>query len=140
MVTGAAGFIGSALVRRLIRATSEEVPVFDKLTSASLPCSLEPASTSNRHGVVQADICDPVAVAAALAGSRPDVITHLSAKSHVNRSTDATQIRDGLGWTPSATIEEGIQTTMRRYLENRGWWQAMLDGRYKTERLVVAHG
>jgi dTDP-D-glucose 4,6-dehydratase len=114
--------------------------VLDKLTSASLPYSLEPASTSNRHGVVQADICDPVAVAAALAGSRLDVITHLSAKSHVNGLTDATKIRDGLGWTPSATIEEGIQTMVRGYLENRGWWHAMLDGRDKTERLVVAHG
>ncbi|MDP3339497.1 dTDP-glucose 4,6-dehydratase [Frigidibacter sp.] len=88
LVTGGAGFIGSALVRRLIEHTDHEVLVFDKLTYAGLLSSLEPAATSNRYGFVQADICDADAVAAALADFRPHVIAHLAAESHVDRSID----------------------------------------------------
>lgn len=88
LVTGGAGFIGSALVRRLIEHTDHEVLVFDKLTYAGLLSSLEPAATSNRYGFVQADICDAEAVAAALADFRPQVIAHLAAESHVDRSID----------------------------------------------------
>jgi dTDP-glucose 4,6-dehydratase len=53
---------------------------------------------------------------------------------------DATKIRDELGWEPSVTFEEGIDQTVRWYLDNRSWWQAILDGRYQTERLGVANG
>ncbi|WP_396595213.1 dTDP-glucose 4,6-dehydratase [Brevundimonas sp. R86498] len=88
LVTGGAGFIGSALVRRLIEHTDHEVLVFDKLTYAGLLSSLEPAATSNRYGFVQANICDADAVAAALADFRPHVIAHLAAESHVDRSID----------------------------------------------------
>jgi dTDP-glucose 4,6-dehydratase len=53
---------------------------------------------------------------------------------------DATKIRDELGWEPSVTFETGIERTVDWYLNNRDWWQAILDGRYKTERLGVANG
>jgi dTDP-glucose 4,6-dehydratase len=88
LVTGGAGFIGSALVRRLIEHTEHEVLVFDKLTYAGLLSSLEPASRSNRYGFVQGDICDAAAVGAALAEFRPHVVAHLAAESHVDRSID----------------------------------------------------
>jgi dTDP-glucose 4,6-dehydratase len=87
-VTGGAGFIGSALVRHLVRDTPHEVLNFDKLTYAGNLASLEPIANSPRYRFVQGDICDPHAVASAIAEFRPDVITHLAAESHVDRSID----------------------------------------------------
>ena len=88
LVTGGAGFIGSALVRRLIEHTDHEVLVFDKLTYAGVLSSLEPVSNSNRYSFIQADICDADAVSKALKEFRPDVLAHLAAESHVDRSID----------------------------------------------------
>jgi dTDP-glucose 4,6-dehydratase len=51
---------------------------------------------------------------------------------------DATKIRTDLGWEPSLTFEDGIALTVRWYLDNQPWWQAILDGRYSTQRLGVA--
>ena len=88
LVTGGAGFIGSALVRHLVRDTPHEVLNLDKLTYAGNLASLEPIANSPRYRFVQADICDAAAVSTAIAGFRPDVITHLAAESHVDRSID----------------------------------------------------
>jgi len=88
LVTGGAGFIGSALVRHLVRDTPHTVLNFDKLTYAGNLASLEPIANSPRYSFAQGDICEPASVAAALADFRPDVITHLAAESHVDRSID----------------------------------------------------
>jgi dTDP-glucose 4,6-dehydratase len=88
LVTGGAGFIGSALVRHLVRDTQHVVLNVDKLTYAGNLASLEPIANSPRYRFVQADVCDRTAIAAALAEFRPDVITHLAAESHVDRSID----------------------------------------------------
>ena len=88
LVTGGAGFIGSALVRHLVRDTPHEVLNLDKLTYAGNLASLEPIANRPRYRFVQADICDAAAVAAAITSFRPDVITHLAAESHVDRSID----------------------------------------------------
>ncbi|MBW8744257.1 MAG: dTDP-glucose 4,6-dehydratase [Sphingomonas sp.] len=88
LVTGGAGFIGSALVRHLVRDTPHEVLNLDKLTYAGNLASLEPIANAPRYRFVQADICDGEAVAKAIADYRPDVITHLAAESHVDRSID----------------------------------------------------
>ncbi len=86
MVTGGAGFIGSALVRHLIEETEHEVLVFDKLTYAGTLTSLERVAASPRHRFTKADICDRASVETALSDFRPDRIYHLAAESHVDRS------------------------------------------------------
>ncbi|HWW26103.1 MAG TPA: dTDP-glucose 4,6-dehydratase [Caulobacter sp.] len=88
LITGGAGFIGSALVRRLIASSDHEVLVFDKLTYAGVQESLDPVADSARYRFIQADIADPDAVASALVSFRPQVIAHLAAESHVDRSID----------------------------------------------------
>ena len=89
LVTGGAGFIGSALVRRLIGESAHEVLNFDKLTYAATLTSLASVADNPRYKFVKADICDAGAVANAFQAFDPDVIVHLAAESHVDRSIDA---------------------------------------------------
>ena len=88
MVTGGAGFIGSALVRRLIRHSAHEVLNFDLLTYSGLLANVAPVADDPRYRFVHADIRDLAAVAAAFSDFRPEVIVHLAAESHVDRSID----------------------------------------------------
>jgi dTDP-glucose 4,6-dehydratase len=86
LVTGGAGFIGSAVVRRVVRTTDWQVANVDKLTYAGNLESLAEAGSSNRHRHYRTDICDRAAIDAVLAEVRPDAILHLAAESHVDRS------------------------------------------------------
>ncbi len=96
IVTGGAGFIGSALVRHLVRDLGASVLVVDKLTYAGVPESLSEvgldpatlASSNPRLSFLKADICDTAAMAGAFAEMRPHSIFHLAAESHVDRSID----------------------------------------------------
>ena len=96
IVTGAAGFIGSALARLLLKETEATVLVVDKLTYAGVPESLKEvgldpetlASSNSRLSFLKADICDQEAMNRAFAEFRPDTIFHLAAESHVDRSID----------------------------------------------------
>jgi dTDP-glucose 4,6-dehydratase len=89
LVTGGAGFIGSALVRALVRDGTDHVTTLDKLTYAATIVSLESALEAPNHTFVREDICDAAAVRRVIAEARPDVIFHLAAESHVDRSIDA---------------------------------------------------
>ena len=88
LVTGGAGFIGSALIRHLIRETGHEVVNIDTLTYAANPDALENASDDPRYVFEQVDICNGDAVRRVLATHQPDGIIHLAAESHVDRSID----------------------------------------------------
>jgi dTDP-glucose 4,6-dehydratase len=86
IVTGGAGFIGSAVVRHLVLQTGANVLTVDKLTYAGTRTSLKAVDDHPNHQFVQADICDETAVARTLSEFRPQRIIHLAAETHVDRS------------------------------------------------------
>jgi dTDP-glucose 4,6-dehydratase len=88
MVTGGAGFIGSAVIRLLLRRTDAVVVNLDKLTYAANPLALEGAERHPRYRFEQADIADGAAMRAILARHQPDAVMHLAAETHVDRSID----------------------------------------------------
>src|SRR6201997_3556462 len=88
LITGGAGFIGSAVVRHVIRTTDWSVANVDKLTYAGNLESLAEARTSNQHRHFKVDICDRPAIDAILAEGKPDAVLHLAAESPVDRSID----------------------------------------------------
>jgi len=88
VVTGGAGFIGSAVVRYLIQYTDHEVINVDKLTYAGNLNSLKAVSSSPRYHFAQLDICDREAMSALLQKWQPQAVMHLAAESHVDRSID----------------------------------------------------
>jgi dTDP-glucose 4,6-dehydratase len=88
LVTGGAGFIGSALARHLIRHTNHYVLVVDKLTYAGNLDSLAPISNDPRYAFVRADVADAAKMQDLFDVNQPDVIVHLAAESHVDRSID----------------------------------------------------
>ncbi|BAU77086.1 dTDP-glucose 4,6-dehydratase [Metapseudomonas furukawaii] len=112
MVTGGAGFIGSALVRHLLTETQHEVFNVDKLTYAGNLESLAPVAASPRYRFLQADICDRAAMDEALRDFQPDAVMHLAAESHVDRSIDG----------PSAFIQTNIVGTYSLLESVRAYW------------------
>jgi len=86
LVTGGAGFIGSALVRHLVRDVGADVLNVDKLTYAGNLASLKTIENAPNHRFLQADICDGAAMQTAFSEFRPDRVMHLAAESHVDRS------------------------------------------------------
>ena len=123
-VTGGAGFIGSALVRHLIENTTHEVLNFDKLTYAGTLSTVERVAQSNRYRFVQGDICDAEAVRAAIADFKPDVITHLAAESHVDRSIDG----------PGAFVQTNVVGTYTMLAEARAYWLSLDEAARKAFR------
>jgi len=88
LLTGGCGFIGSAVVRHLIRHTGHSIVNVDKLTYAASEDALEDARDDPRHVLVRADIADAAAMRHVFHTQRPDAVMHLAAESHVDRSID----------------------------------------------------
>jgi dTDP-glucose 4,6-dehydratase len=88
LLTGGCGFIGSAVVRHLIRHTGHSVVNVDKMTYAASVDALEEAAAHPRHTLVRADIADEAAMRGIFATHQPDAVMHLAAESHVDRSID----------------------------------------------------
>ena len=88
LVTGGAGFIGSAVIRYLISETDHQVMNLDKLTYAGNLESLIDISNNHRYKFIQGDISDKAFVSQTFADFQPDVVMHLAAESHVDRSID----------------------------------------------------
>ena len=115
LITGGAGFIGSALVRHLIQHTEHEVLNLDKLTYAGNLESLTSIAANSRYEFVQADIIDQAAVSSVLARFEPQAIMHLAAESHVDRSIDG----------PSDFIQTNIVGTYSLLEATRAYWQTL---------------
>ena len=115
LLTGGAGFIGSAVVRQLIRETDHEVINVDKLTYAGNLESLAEAGTDPRHHFEQVDICDADEVQRVFATHQPDAVMHLAAESHVDRSIDG----------PGAFIQTNVVGTFTLLHAARAYWSGL---------------
>jgi len=124
LVTGGAGFIGSALIRHLIRDTEHSVLNLDKLTYAGNLESLAEVDGDTRYQFLQADIADRERISEALLEFQPDAIMHLAAESHVDRSIDG----------PAEFIQTNIVGTYQLLEAARAYWQSLPEGRREAFR------
>lgn len=115
LVTGGAGFIGSAVVRHIIQNTQDSVVNVDKLTYAGNLESLLEVSQSDRYEFEQVDICDRAELDRLFKQYTPDAVMHLAAESHVDRSIDG----------PAAFIETNIVGTYTLLEAARGYWNTL---------------
>jgi dTDP-glucose 4,6-dehydratase len=91
-ITGGAGFIGSALIRYLLKETGHSILNFDKLTYAGNLDSIPDAISNSRYSMVEGDICDSDLVHSLFQKFQPDLIMHLAAESHVDRSIESSDV------------------------------------------------
>ncbi len=126
IVTGGAGFIGSALCRLLISETRHTVINIDKLTYAASLESLAPVAKDPRYIFEQKDICDAAAMAEIFAKHQPDAVIHLAAESHVDRSIDG----------PGAFIQTNIVGTFTLLNTARAYWEKLEGARREQFRFV----
>ncbi len=115
LVTGGAGFIGSAVVRKVIRDTDAAVVNLDKLTYAGNLDSLDEVGGNPRYHFKRADICDAVAVRGIFAEHQPTAVIHLAAESHVDRSIDG----------PADFIRTNVVGTFTLLEEARRYWSTL---------------
>lgn len=126
IVTGGAGFIGSALVRHLVRDVGAEVLTIDKLTYAGTLTSLKTIENAPNHRFLRADIGDRAAMHQAITAFQPDRILHLAAESHVDRSIT------GAG----AFIQTNIVGTFQLLEAARHYWEGLSGARREAFRFL----
>ncbi|MEH0084626.1 dTDP-glucose 4,6-dehydratase [Vibrio antiquarius] len=124
LVTGGAGFIGSAVVRHIIRDTQDTVINLDKLTYAGNLESLVDVSDSERYYFEQVDICDRAELDRVFSEHQPDRVMHLAAESHVDRSIDG----------PAAFIETNVMGTYHLLEAARQYWSNLDEARQSAFR------
>lgn len=124
LVTGGAGFIGSAVVRHIINNTQDSVINLDKLTYAGNLESLSDIEHSDRYVFEQVDICDREELDRVFAQHQPDAVMHLAAESHVDRSIDG----------PAAFIETNIIGTYTMLEVARQYWNQLDEERKSAFR------
>ena len=117
LVTGGAGFIGSAVIRHIIENTSDSVVNVDKLTYAGNLESLTSVTNDDRYAFEQVDICNRAELERVFAEHKPDTVMHLAAESHVDRSIDG----------PAAFIETNIVGTYTILEVTRAYWSQLPD-------------
>jgi dTDP-glucose 4,6-dehydratase len=118
LITGGAGFIGSAVVRYLMRETDYRVCVVDKLTYAGNLASLAPIANNPRYAFVRADVADAARMSDLFSSFQPDAVMHLAAESHVDRSIDG----------PAAFIETNIIGTYTLLETALAYWRNLSNG------------
>lgn len=124
LVTGGAGFIGSAVFRHIICETQDSVVNVDKLTYAGNLESLANISSSERYAFEQVDICNSIELQRVFQEHQPDAVMHLTAESHVDRSIDG----------PAEFINTNIVGTYTLLEVARNYWLEMDDGRKASFR------
>jgi dTDP-glucose 4,6-dehydratase len=119
LITGGAGFIGSAIIRHIINNTDHSVINVDKLTYAGNLESLESVENNSRYAFEQVDICDSVEIKRVFNEHQPDIVMHLAAESHVDRSIDG----------PGEFIQTNIVGTYVLLEEARDYWGGLESGK-----------
>jgi len=115
LVTGGAGFIGSAVIRHIINNTTDSVVNVDKLTYAGNLESLVEVDSHERYAFGEIDICNRTELDHIFAEHKPDAVMHLAAESHVDRSIDG----------PAAFIETNIIGTYTLLEATRAYWNEL---------------
>lgn len=126
LVTGAAGFIGSAVARRLIQVEQHDVVAVDKLTYAGNLDSLQPVAGDPRFNFERADICDAAELRRIFAQYEPAAVLHLAAESHVDRSIDG----------PADFFRTNLLGTFTLLEEARRYWARLSAERRRDFRFV----
>jgi dTDP-glucose 4,6-dehydratase len=124
LITGGAGFIGSAVIRHIINNTECHVLNLDKLTYAGNLESLEKIEKSDRYKFVKADICDAKALTNIFSEYQPDIVMHLAAESHVDRSIDG----------PFNFVETNIVGTYQMLQASRNFYSSLGDDKKTSFR------
>jgi dTDP-glucose 4,6-dehydratase len=126
LVTGGAGFIGSALIRHIIKNTEHSIVNIDKLSYSGNLQSLESIEANNNYIFEQVDICDENELLRVFKKNQPDIVMHLAAESHVDRSIDG----------PGDFIQTNIVGTFTLLEQSKSYWQSLEGNKKENFRFL----